>query len=108
MKLARRPLSDRGALRPEVVDFDQADASAVVQSREQRGGKTRRPRRRDAQARDLNQRIYKSLAILLAICVAISYPEGLFWGEQNDWAPRAIGSGAQFAFCASWLADCLD
>ena len=39
------------ALRPEVVDFDHADASAVVQSREQRGVKARRQRRGDARPR---------------------------------------------------------
>lgn len=43
----------------------------------------------------------KSFSILLVLCTRGPYPEDLFWGEQNDWAPRAIGSGAQLLSRAS-------
>ena len=49
----KQPLRICPALRrPAVVDFNQADASAVVQSREQRGVKARRQRRGYGQTRD--------------------------------------------------------
>src|ERR1022692_1326128 len=42
------PLGVLALRRPEIVDFDQTDASAVVHSREQRGVKPRRQSRRYA------------------------------------------------------------
>lgn len=44
-----------------------------------------------------SRKIDKFFTILLALRVHYILSKGLFWGEQNDWAPRAIGSGAQFA-----------
>jgi hypothetical protein len=43
----------------------------------------------------------QSRTILLAMCVRVTLSRGQFWGELNDWALRAFGSGAQFAFPAS-------
>jgi hypothetical protein len=87
----------------------------LFQSGWQRAGKARRQLRRSARL-GTNQKFCKIRQILLAIRLRNIYQDDLFWGEQNDWAPRAIGSGAQFAFPAClparrreiWLADCLD
>jgi hypothetical protein len=104
------------ALWPEVVDFNQANANAVVQSREQHGVKARRQRRGYARLGTESKHLQDSGDFLLAMRVRDILSRGQFWGELNDWAPRAIGSGAQFVFPAFlpahrreiWLADCLD
>ena len=86
----------RSLRRPEVVDFDQTNASAVVKAREQRGVKARRQRRRYARLQWVCRREtvgheFRGLGLVILPVVIRDQKRSITVAQLQRWIGQRVG-----------------